>query len=113
MRRACRSLVDATFVTPYLCQPVALGADLVMHSATKFLSGHGVVIGGLLVDGGVFDWQASGRFPTLSETYEGFHGLNFAEEFGPAAMITRARKEGLRDFGACMAPMTAFLSPGR
>ena len=102
-------MVDATFVTPYLCQPVALGADLVMHSATKFLSGHGVVIGGLLVDGGVFDWQASGRFPTLSETYEGFHGLNFAEEFGPAAMITRARKEGLRDFGACMAPMTAFL----
>ena len=68
-------MVDATFVTPYLCQPVALGADLVMHSATSF-SGHGVVIGGLLVDGGVFDWQASGRFPTLSETYEGFHGLN-------------------------------------
>jgi O-acetylhomoserine (thiol)-lyase len=79
-----------------------------MHSATKFLSGHGIVIGGLLVDGGTFDWQASGKFPTLTEPYAGFHGLNFAEEFGPAAFITRARKEGLRDFGACMSPTTAF-----
>jgi O-acetylhomoserine (thiol)-lyase len=79
-----------------------------MHSATKFLSGHGVVIGGLLVDGGTFDWEASGKFPTLTEPYDGFHGLNFAEEFGPAAFITRARKEGLRDFGACMSPTTAF-----
>jgi len=109
---ACRNglplLVDATFSTPYLCRPIELGADLVMHSATKFLSGHGVVIGGLLVDGGTFDWEASGRFPTLSEPYDGFHGLVFAEEFGPQAFITRARKEGMRDFGACMAPMTAF-----
>ncbi|MFB3107141.1 MAG: O-acetylhomoserine aminocarboxypropyltransferase, partial [Pseudomonadales bacterium] len=101
-------LVDATFSTPYLCRPIELGADLVMHSATKFLSGHGVVIGGLLVDGGTFDWEASGRFPTLSEPYDGFHGLVFAEEFGPQAFITRARKEGMRDFGACMAPLTAF-----
>ena len=101
-------LVDATFTTPYLCRPIDFGADLVMHSATKFLSGHGVVIGGLLVDGGTFDWQGSGKFPTLSEPYAGFHNLNFAEEFGPAAFITRARKEGLRDFGACMAPNTAF-----
>ncbi|MCZ6640265.1 MAG: O-acetylhomoserine aminocarboxypropyltransferase [Gammaproteobacteria bacterium] len=101
-------LVDATFSTPYLCKPIELGADLVMHSATKFLSGHGVVIGGLLVDGGTFDWEASGRFPTLSEPYDGFHGLVFAEEFGPQAFITRARKEGMRDFGACMAPLTAF-----
>jgi len=101
-------LVDATFTTPYLCKPIELGADLVMHSATKFLSGHGIVIGGLLVDGGRFDWQASGKFPTLSEPYAGFHNLNFAEEFGPAAFITRARKEGLRDFGACMSPTTAF-----
>ncbi|HIN90479.1 MAG TPA: bifunctional O-acetylhomoserine aminocarboxypropyltransferase/cysteine synthase, partial [Porticoccaceae bacterium] len=67
-----------------------------------------VVIGGLLVDGGTFDWEASGKFKTLSEPYEGFHNLNFAEEFGPAAFITRARKEGLRDFGACMSPTTAF-----
>ncbi|MDP6414900.1 MAG: O-acetylhomoserine aminocarboxypropyltransferase [Gammaproteobacteria bacterium] len=101
-------LVDSTFTTPYLCKPIDLGADLVMHSATKFLSGHGVVIGGLLVDGGTFDWEASGKFPTLSEPYAGFHNLNFAEEFGPAAFITRARKEGLRDFGACMSPTTAF-----
>ncbi len=101
-------LVDATFTTPYLCQPLALGADMVMHSATKFLSGHGVVIGGVLVDGGTFDWEASGKFSTMSEPYAGFHDLNFAEEFGPAAFITRARKEGLRDFGACMSPTTAF-----
>ena len=101
-------MVDATFTTPYLCRPIDLGADIVMHSATKFLSGHGVVIGGLLVDGGTFDWEASGKFPTLTEPYAGFHNLNFAEEFGPAAFITRARKEGLRDFGACMSPTTAF-----
>jgi len=101
-------MVDATFTTPYLCQPIDHGADLVMHSATKFLSGHGVVIGGVLVDGGTFDWEGSGKFPTLTEPYEGFHDLVFSEEFGPQAFITRARKEGIRDFGACMAPMTAF-----
>jgi len=102
-------LIDSTFTTPYLCRPFDLGADLVLHSATKFLSGHGVVIGGLLIDSGRFDWEASGRFPTLTEPYGGFHGLVFAEEFGPAAFITRARKEGARDFGACMSAMTAFL----
>ncbi|MCP5180758.1 MAG: O-acetylhomoserine aminocarboxypropyltransferase [Pseudomonadales bacterium] len=101
-------LVDATFATPYLCRPLDHGADLVLHSATKFLSGHGVVIGGLLVDGGTFDWERSDRFPTLTEPYAGFHDLVFAEEFGPAAFLMRARKEGMRDFGACMAPMTAF-----
>jgi O-acetylhomoserine (thiol)-lyase len=102
-------MIDSTFTTPYLCRPLDLGADIIAHSATKFLSGHGVVIGGLLVDGGVFDWEASGKFPTLTEPYDGFHDLDFVEEFGPAAFITRARKEGARDFGACMAPMTAFL----
>jgi len=101
-------LIDSTFTTPYLCQPFDLGADIVFHSATKFLSGHGVVIGGILVDSGRFDWIKSGKFPTLTEPYDGFHGLNFAEEFGPAAYITRARKEGARDFGACMSPTTAF-----
>ena len=101
-------MVDATFTTPYLCRPIDLGADIVMHSATKFLSGHGIVIGGLLIDGGTFDWAASGKFPTMSEPYAGFHNLTFSEEFGPAAFITRARKEGLRDFGACMSPTTAF-----
>lgn len=101
-------LVDATFTTPWLMKPLELGADLVMHSATKFLSGHGIVIGGLLVDGGRFDWEASGKFPTLTEPYAGFHGLVFSEEFGPSAFIVRARKEGMRDFGACMAPTSAF-----
>ena len=103
-------MVDATFATPWLCKPLQFGADIVIHSATKFLSGHGIVIGGLLVDGGTFDWETTGagRFPTLTEPYDGFHDLVFAEEFGPQAFITRARKEGMRDFGACMAPTTAF-----
>jgi len=91
-----------------LCRPFDLGADIIFHSATKFLSGHGVVIGGLLVDGGTFDWETSGKFPTMTEPYAGFHDMNFAVEFGPAAFITRARKEGARDFGACMSPTTAF-----
>ena len=102
-------MVDSTFTTPVLSRPFDLGADIVVHSATKFLSGHGVVIGGLLVDGGTFDWERSGKFPNMTEPYEGFHGLDFAEEFGPAAYITRARKEGARDFGAAMSAMTAFL----
>ena len=101
-------LVDGTVTTPMLGRPLEQGADLVLHSATKFLSGHGVVIGGVLVDGGRFDWLASGKFPTLTEPYEGFHGMVFAEESTVSAFLLRARREGLRDFGACMAPMTAF-----
>ena len=101
-------LVDATVTTPVLGRPFEQGAHLAMHSATKFLSGHGVVIGGVLVDGGRFDWQASGKFPTLTEPYEGFHGMVFTEESTASAFLLRARREGLRDFGACMAPMTAF-----
>ena len=101
-------LVDSTFTTPYLMRPFEHGADLVYHSATKFLSGHGVVIGGLLVDGGAFDWERSGKFPTLTEPYAGFHNMVFAEESTTAAFLLRARREGIRDFGACMAPMTAF-----
>ena len=101
-------MIDSTFTTPYLCRPFELGADILFHSATKFLSGHGVIIGGLLVDSGRFDWEASGKFPTMTEPYAGFHNMNFAQEFGPAAFITRARKEGARDFGACMSPTTAF-----
>ena len=103
-------MIDNTFATPYLCRPFELGADLVMHSATKFLGGHGIAIGGALVDGGKFDWEASGKFPTLTEPYAGYHGLDFAEEFGPAAFIMRARAEGLRDFGACMARRTLSTS---
>ena len=102
-------LVDSTFTTPWLVQPLALGADLVYHSATKFLSGHGTVIGGLLVDGGGFDWEGSGRFPELTEPYDGFHGMVFAEESTVGAFILRARREGLRDFGACMSPHSAWL----
>ncbi|MGH8766661.1 MAG: O-acetylhomoserine aminocarboxypropyltransferase [Burkholderiales bacterium] len=101
-------LVDSTFTTPYLMRPFDLGADLIFHSATKFLGGHGVAIGGVLVDGGKFDWERSGRFPTLTEPYEGFHGMVFTEESTTAAFSLRARREGLRDFGACMSPMNAF-----
>jgi len=101
-------MIDSTFTTPYLCRPFEHGADIVMHSATKWLGGHGVAIGGALVDGGRFDWEASGKFPTLTEPYAGYHGIDFAEEFGPAAFIMRARAEGLRDFGACMSPTNAF-----
>lgn len=101
--------VDATFATPWLLRPLDHGADLVIHSATKFIGGHGVAVGGLLVDGGTFDWEASGRFPTLTEPYAGFHGMVFSEESTVAAFALRARREGLRDFGACMSPHTAFL----
>lgn len=101
-------LVDATFTTPYLSRPIEQGADLVLHSATKWLGGHGLAIGGVLVDGGRFDWEQGGKFPTLTEPYAGYHGIDFAEDFGPAAFIMRARLEGLRDFGACMSPANAF-----
>jgi len=104
-------LVDSTFTTPWLARPFEHGADLVFHSATKFLSGHGVVIGGLLVDSGSFDWNAERSrdlFPTLTMPYAGFHDMVFAEESSTAAFLLRARREGVRDFGACMAPMTAF-----
>ncbi len=101
-------MVDSTFTTPYLCRPFELGVDIVMHSATKFLGGHGTSIGGALVDGGTFDWEAAGKHLTLTEPYAGYHGIDFAEEYGPAAFIMRARAEGLRDFGACMSPMNAF-----
>ncbi len=102
-------LVDSTFTTPYLMQPVALGADLVYHSATKFIGGHGVAIGGVLVDGGSFDWQASGKFDLLTRPYEGFHGMVFADESTVAPFLLRARREGLREVGACLAAHTAFL----
>ncbi len=101
-------MIDNTFASPYLCKPISFGADIVMHSATKFIGGHGIAIGGVIIDGGHFDWEASGKFPTLTEPYEGYHGLDFAEEFGPGAFIMRARAEGLRDFGACLSPTNAF-----
>jgi O-acetylhomoserine (thiol)-lyase len=101
-------LVDATFTTPYLLKPFDFGADLIFHSATKFLSGHGTVVGGIVVDSGQFDWRASSKFPELSEEYPGFHGMNFSDESTVAAFLLRARREGLRDFGACLSPMSSF-----
>ncbi len=102
-------LVDSTFTTPYLLKPLEHGADLVYHSATKFLSGHGTVIGGVLVDGGSFDWERSGRFPELTTPYDGFHGMVFSEESTVGAFLLRARREGLRDFGAALSPHSAWL----
>ncbi len=102
-------LVDSTFTTPWLMKPFDFGADLLFHSATKFLSGHGTVIGGVLVDSGAFDWEQSGRFPELTQPYAGFHGMVFSEESTVGAFLLRARREGLRDFGACMSPHTAWL----
>ena len=102
-------LVDSTFTTPYLLKPLEHGADLVYHSATKFLSGHGTVIGGVLVDGGSFDWERCGRFPELTTPYDGFHGMVFAEESTVGAFLLRARREGLRDFGAALSPHSAWL----
>ncbi|MCK6416879.1 MAG: O-acetylhomoserine aminocarboxypropyltransferase [Giesbergeria sp.] len=102
-------LVDSTFTTPWLMKPFEHGADLVYHSATKFLSGHGTVIGGVVVDSGQFDWEGSGRFPEMTQPYDGFHGMVFSEESTVGAFLLRARREGLRDFGACMSPHTAWL----
>ena len=101
-------LIDNTFATPYLSRPIELGADIVMHSITKWIGGHGIAIGGVIVDGGRFDFGSSDRFPTLTEPYAGYHGIVFAEEYGPSAFIMRARAEGLRDFGACLSPTNAF-----
>jgi O-acetylhomoserine (thiol)-lyase len=101
-------LIDSTFATPFLSKPIELGADIVMHSTTKWIGGHGVAIGGVIVDGGRFDWRGSGKFPQLTEPYAGYHGMIFDEQFGPAAFIMRARTEGLRDFGACLSPTNAF-----
>jgi O-acetylhomoserine (thiol)-lyase len=106
---ACLPLViDATLSTPALLKPLDWGADIVVHSLTKFIGGHGIAVGGVVVDGGRFDWEASGRFPHLVEPYAGFHGISFTEDFGPAAFNARARVEGLRDFGAALSPANAF-----
>ncbi|MEX3955195.1 O-acetylhomoserine aminocarboxypropyltransferase [Trinickia sp. EG282A] len=101
-------LVDSTFTTPYLLKPFEHGADFVYHSATKFLGGHGTTVGGVLVDGGKFDFTASRHFPELTEPYDGFHGMVFAEESTVAPFLLRARREGLRDFGACLHPQAAW-----
>lgn len=101
-------IIDNTFATPYLCRPIDSGADIVVHSLTKFMGGHGTSIGGIIVDGGKFDW-ASGNFPGITEPSRAYHGLKFYETFGPIAYIIKARVEGLRDMGTCMSPFNAFL----
>jgi O-acetylhomoserine (thiol)-lyase len=102
-------MIDSTFNTPYLCPVIQHGADIVMHSVTKWLGGHGIAMGGALVDAGRFDWFAQAeKFPTLTEPYAAYHGIVFAEEYGPAGFIMRARAEGLRDFGAVLSPTSAF-----
>ncbi|MDP6886748.1 MAG: O-acetylhomoserine aminocarboxypropyltransferase [SAR324 cluster bacterium] len=101
-------LIDATFNTPYLCRALELGADLVSHSVTKWMGGHGVAIGGAVVEGGQFDWEVDGKFPTLTEPYAAFEGINFFEEFGPQAFSMRMRSEAMRDFGPAMSPQNAF-----
>src|SRR5436305_7060899 len=100
-------IVDNTMASPYLCRPIEWGADIVVHSATKFLGGHGTSIGGIIVDSGKFQW--TNKYPAITEPSPGYHGMKFAEVFGPLAYIIKVRVEGLRDFGPCMSPFNSFL----
>ena len=102
-------VVDSTFATPYLVRPFEYGADIVVHSATKFIGGHGTAIGGVIVDGGKFDWEASGKIPALTEPNPSYHGISFTKAVGPAAFVTKIRAILLRDTGATLAPLHAFL----
>ncbi|HIV25140.1 MAG TPA: O-acetylhomoserine aminocarboxypropyltransferase/cysteine synthase [Candidatus Scatomonas pullistercoris] len=102
-------VVDNTFATPFLVRPIQYGADIVVHSATKFIGGHGTALGGVIIDSGKFDWKASGKFPSLTEPNESYHGVNFVEAAGPAAYVTKIRAVLLRDMGACLSPFHAFL----
>ena len=102
-------VVDNTFGTPYLIRPFEHGADIVVHSATKFIGGHGTTLGGIIVDGGTFDWKASGKYPAIAEPNPSYHGVSFADAVGPAAFVTYIRAILLRDTGACISPFNAFL----
>ncbi|RJE89848.1 homocysteine synthase [Paenibacillus sp. 1011MAR3C5] len=102
-------IVDNTFPSPYLCRPIEHGADIVVHSATKFIGGHGTSIGGVIVDGGKFDWKASGRFPGLTEPDPSYHGVVYTDAVGPIAYIIKARVQLLRDMGAALSPFNSFL----
>ncbi len=102
-------MIDATFNTPYLCRPFEFGANMTIHSVTKWMGGHGTAIGGVIVDGGNFNWGATDKYPTITEPYAPFQGINLWEEFGPSAFATRIRAEAMRDFGPSMSPMNAFL----
>ena len=101
-------VVDNTILTPFLCNPILLGASMVIHSITKFIGGHGIAVGGALIDSGKFDWSKSKKFPNITEPYEGYNNINYFDEFGPAAFLSRARSEGLRDFGCTLSPQDAF-----
>ena len=102
-------IVDNTFATPYLVRPIEYGADIVVHSATKFIGGHGTTIGGVIVDGGKFDWEASGKFPSLVEPNPSYHGVSFTKDVGAAAFVTKIRALLLRDTGATLSPVHAFI----
>ncbi|MDR2514068.1 MAG: O-acetylhomoserine aminocarboxypropyltransferase/cysteine synthase [Christensenellaceae bacterium] len=102
-------VVDATFTTPYLLRPIEYGADIIVHSATKFLGGHGTSLGGVIVDSGKFDWEGSGKFPNLVEPNPSYHGVSFTKAVGPAAFVTFIRAILLRDMGAAISPFNAFL----
>jgi len=102
-------VIDNTFATPFLVRPIEYGADIVIHSATKFIGGHGTTIGGVIIDGGKFDWKASGKFPQLSEPNESYHGVSFVEAAGPAAFVTRIRAILLRDTGATLSPIHSWI----
>lgn len=102
-------VVDSTFATPYLLRPLEHGADIVVHSATKFIGGHGTTIGGVIIDGGKFDWEASGKFPSLTEPNPSYHGASFTKVAGPAAFVTKIRAILLRDMGATLSPIHAFI----
>ncbi len=102
-------VVDNTLASPYLCQPLAHGADIVVHSATKFIGGHGTAIGGVLIDGGSFDFGASGRHPGFTEPDQSYHGLEYWKALGPGAYVAKARVQGMRDIGMAVSPFNAFL----
>ena len=102
-------VVDNTFATPYLVRPIEYGADIVVHSATKFIGGHGTTIGGVIIDGGKFDWEASGKFPSLVEPNPSYHGVSFTKDVGAAAFVTKIRALLLRDTGATLSPVHAFI----
>ncbi len=102
-------IIDNTFATPYLVRPIEYGADIVVHSATKFIGGHGTSLGGIIIDSGKFDWKASGKFPTITEPDPGYHGISFADVAGEAAYITRIRAVLLRDTGAAISPFNSFI----
>ena len=101
-------VIDNTFATPYVCRPIDYGADIVVHSLTKFMGGHGTSIGGMIVDGGKFDWS-KGKFPQLTEPSPAYHGMKFCEVFGEHRLHHSRRVEGLRDLGPCMSPFNSFL----